>query len=119
MRTENETILEELSGTDMSVDITSPAYSIEHIYGFSVQFKWSGSATGNLTIQGSNDVWDNTQNYNVVNWETIPGAEFDVSTGTSVLFNIDRAFYRWFRVNFVSAGGAASMELAQFMIKGV
>jgi hypothetical protein len=119
MRVENDNILDDLTGTDMSTDIEGPAISLEHIQGFSVQVKWTGSPLGEILLEASNDVYSEAQKANVSNWIQIPNATVDVSADDEAFFHVPCAFYRWFRLRFDRISGSGTITLAQFMVKGV
>lgn len=119
MRVENQSLLEKLPTTSLNVSWESPAISLEHIYGYSVQATWTGSPNGTLKLQGSNQPVSNDQSGSITKWEDIPLATIDISTATSIMFNVRQEFYRFFRVVLVSGGTGGTMTYLAYMLKGV
>ncbi len=121
MRTENASILDKMDSVDMSGDCFSAAISVEHIYGYSVTAQWTGSPVGSLRLQASNDPYQNAQADLVSNWEDVSGSSIDpsaVASGQQV-WNVERAFYRWFRLAYTSSSGSGTLTRADIMLKGV
>lgn len=119
MRVESQSLLEKLPTTSLNVSWESPAISIEHIYGYSVQAAWTGSPNGTLKLQGSSQPLAVDQVSLITQWDDIPTASIDVSTASRIMFNVRQEFYKFFRVVFVSGATGGSITYLAYHLKGV
>src|SRR5271165_6377081 len=91
-----------LSAADATINENSLPLNLEFMFGYAIQCVFSsGSCTGTLSLQGSNDV-DSDANFNAAtfqptNWTTISGTSTSVTAGGSVMFNAQGTYYRWVR----------------------
>lgn len=89
-----------ISAGDMSSDITSPSLDIAEVGGFAVHNIWTGSPTGNIIVQASND--DS-------NWFNVDTQAAGGSAGNDIV-NIDGAHYRYVRVFYDATSGSGSLN---------
>ena len=101
--------------TDMSVTINGPAMCLEGSLHFSFQIKWTGTPTGTLKLQMSNDI-DAT----VTDWEDIPGSSVAIAGAAGQqVYNYSNAPFRWVRVVYTATSGSGTLSKALFSAKGI
>lgn len=94
-----------LSAGDVSGALTSSIMNLQNNYGYAVQATFTGSPTGSVLVQGSND----QQNWSDLDTLTI--------SGTDILFaNRDGVYFPFIRVSKL-AGGTGTMTV-KITIKG-
>jgi len=116
MRIQNEQL--NLSSTDMSGNITSDAVWLGHIVNASIQAVYTGSPSGTLIVEASNDLGANSNNVSnpsITNWTQIDSAS--LSGAGSTMFNLQDTGYRWIRLRYV-AGGTGTLS-ARYNVKGI
>ena len=102
MKFQTKTII---SAGDVSTNLTSIIMDLEYNYGYAVQASFTGSPTGSVLIQGSNDQ---------VNWSTLDTLAV---SGTTLLFaNRDAVYFPYVRASKAS-GGTGTMTVTM-TIKG-
>jgi hypothetical protein len=108
---------------DWSTAWTSPALSLRHVSNYSVQLKWTGSTTGMLHLQLSNDA-GNTDNSGTIatsalsHWTDITGSEQIVAGAGDHSWQVSNAGYLWVRVVWAPTTGTPSLVSARFSTKG-
>lgn len=122
MRIQNENLT--LDGTDMQSSIVSDPVWLAHIVNFSVQAVYTGSPNGTLKLQGSNDQGAKdglSSQVSISNWSDISGASESVTGAGNVLFNVENAGYRWFRLVWTdsASGSPSTLTSARFNVKGI
>ena len=125
MRIENQDLLliNAITVTDLTLPFNSSAFLIEHIYGYSVQVSFSGVFAGTFKIQTSNDV-GNTPNQVPTHWNDLANSSAAVVAGAyggeaGIMWNVERSFYRWFRIVYTPTSGTGTLTSATMTIKGV
>lgn len=121
MRIKTENILDELSGVDMTSNITGPAIWLGHIANYAIQLVFTGSPNGNLKLQASCDEPDRTnpQNTTVTNWTDIDGSLQAITASGNHMWSVENAGYTFVRLVWTdSASGASTITVARFMVKG-
>lgn len=119
MRVANTTIGNFIAG-DMSVNITSPEYSVYQIYGWSAQFTFTGAPVGVLKVQASDDpmyVAEGTTPQ-PTHWSDISGSSTSISAAGDVMYNFNGSFYNWIRFVYTATSGTGSIT-GRLNIKGV
>lgn len=98
-----------ISGGDMSGNITGPAQDLSYIIGYAVHAIWTGTPTGNVTLQCSNDG---------ITWKDI-SSTITATGGASgsVLLNITDAMYKKVRLTYTRTSGTGTLDV-NFMGKG-
>lgn len=101
--------------TDMSTTINGPAMPLEQSLHFSFQVKWTGTPTGTLKLQASNDI-DAT----VTDWEDIPGSSVAIAGAAGQqVYNYTNAPFRWVRLVYTASSGSGTLSKALFSAKGI
>lgn len=100
---------------DLSGNLTSDDCDITNMYGYSLQLNFTGTATGNITVQGSNDVKNEMPGNAIANWATI--ATFALAAPGSIMYNVDACHYRHFRFSYSATGGNGTL-IAKVNAKG-
>lgn len=121
MRIENQDLISigYISTTDLTQAFNSQPVLIEHIYGYSVQVAFTGVFAGTFKIQVSNDkgvsptVWNDLANSSAA----VVGGAYGGEAG--IIWNVEKSFYRWFRVVYTPSSGTGTLTSAVMMIKGV
>lgn len=107
---------------NMANTLTSYGIDLNQLPLGSIQCSWSGTPTGSLAIQVSNDIvavpYVGDPAGNVVNWSTYTGsAEATGGTPGNFLYNLLSLGYRWARLSYTPASGTGSLA-ATFSGKG-
>jgi hypothetical protein len=113
MRTNNVILV---NNADASVTIDSPAYSLDQVWGISLQAVFSGSPVGTVKLQGSDDsgVGPTSQYPNapiIVNWTDIVNSSNAVTGAMNVVWNIADPFQKWIRLVYTPASGTGNLTL--------
>lgn len=97
--------------------ITTAAQPLDHIYGFAIQAVWSGTPTGDFSLEISCDnPLDGTA---PTNWDTLPSSTVAAGGAAgSQTWVVSEAFYKWVRIKYVGTSGTGSVA-ARINIKGV
>lgn len=125
MRIENQDLLKigAITVTDLTQAFNSSAFLIEHIYGYSVQISFTGNFDGTFKLQTSNDIGV-TPNQQPTHWNTLLNSSAAVVAGAyggeaGIMWNVERSFYRWFRIVYTPTSGTGTLASATMTIKGV
>ena len=109
----------DLSSTNMGSDIFGQHVTIERLIGFSVYVKYSGSPVGSFYLEASLDPDDPTKFDQVPqNWEKIECSEVVVNGAGSQVWNVDAAYFRWFRLVYKSTSGSGTVLNCSYLTKG-
>lgn len=124
MKINNKSLIEGISGVDMTSDIQSGFVFLGHIANFSIQVIFTGSTpNGSLFLQASNDkgfTGINLPNATITNWTDVTTSEQVITASGDHLWNVQDCGYRWVRFiwrDAASTGG--TITVAQFNVKGV
>jgi hypothetical protein len=120
MRIQNSILT--LSGTSMAVDIQSDEVWLGHICNFSIQLVFTGTPTGSLKLQCSNDegaIETNIPNATITNWTDIAGSTQAISAAGNHTWNVQNCGYRWVRFVYTATSGSGTITSARFNVKGV
>jgi hypothetical protein len=121
MRESNSTLV---TNTVMNANIISPAVELVNIYGFAVQAVYTGTPTGTLKLQASNDAFKDV-NAGIrqvpVNWTDIADSSFPITSSGVYIWNFNGCFYSFVRLVYTDASGGTSTAVlnANIQIKGV
>lgn len=102
MKFQTKTIV---SAADVASNITSETINLEYNFGYAVQASFTGSPTGTVLVQGSND----QTNWSTLDTLTISGTTLQHANRDAVYFPFIRAFK--------AAGGTGTMTVT-ITIKG-
>lgn len=103
---------------------TDPIY-LGHIVNFSIQLVFTGTPTGNFTLECSNDEGEGDRVLNkfsstgVDNWTTVSDSAFAVSAAGDCVWDVQNVGYRWVRVKWTQSAGTGSVTVARCQVKGV
>lgn len=119
MRTVNRTVS---SNILLNTNYNSPYQQLKNIYTYSIAAIITGTPTGTIALQASNDPETNdTQNNSTnlpptvapTNWVTITGSTFTLTAAGETLFNVDAVGYNYVRVTYTdTSGGTSTARLA-------
>jgi hypothetical protein len=114
MRSLNEELVH---NQDASISFQTPATSLEYQLGVSIQVVITGTPSGTLNLQGSNDfgtikpAGPDQGNPGVVNWTDIANSSSPVTGAGTASWNFNGVFYKWIRLNYVSVSGTGNMTV--------
>lgn len=114
MLTSNKIIMDEV---DVSVDQESPGYWLDQVYGVAFQAVFSGSPTGTVHLEGSNDrglplmPGQPPSDQGVVTWNEILNSNTAVTGAGPVTWNYNGVFYRWIRLVYVAISGTGTVTV--------
>lgn len=99
MRILNETLL---TDGDVSGDLSSAPLLLAYAFGYAIQAVFTGSPSGTLKLQGSNDSVPNAQFVETPpsNWTDIDGSSTSISASGTVLLNAQGVYFTWVRAVF-------------------
>jgi hypothetical protein len=83
----------------MSADITSSGIEVAGLGGFAVHFIWTGTPTGSVSVEASND------NSNFVQIDT----QAFVTTDGQHLLNVERPHYKYIRLKYTRTTGTGAL----------
>lgn len=124
MRTANKQIT---TNQLLNANYNSPAMPLKNIYMYTAAFIVTGTPTGTVVLQASNDPETNdTMPANnpqpaPTNWVTITGSSFTLSASGETMWNVSQIGYNWVRVQYTDASGGISTATANIIIntKGI
>lgn len=122
MRTSNDDLA--LSGTDMSVDITSDPIWLQNIVNYNIQLVFTGSPGGNFKLQISNDlgnpqaVEQQNQDFQIVNWTDMADSGQTISAAGNHSYEVQNSGHRWVRLIWTETSGSGTMTSFRFNAKG-
>lgn len=122
MRIQSDSILNELSGTDMTSNITGPAIWLGHIANFAIQLVFTGSPNGAFKLQASCDEANpgNPTETVPTNWTDIVDSNQAITASGDHMWTVENAGYTFVRLVWTdSASGTSTITVARFMVKGV
>ena len=126
MRVANDEILSISLVNTADVDHQSDPVWLGHIPLYSIQAIWTGTATGNLKLQASNDLGPTQSGFpidsnSVTNWVDLDDSTIALGGANgSHLWIVDAASYRWVRlyVDNNDSGSGTSTIVARVNVKG-
>lgn len=119
MRVTNTALTISSNGDLSQATLDSSLIHLDQNYGFSIQCIFTGTPTGTLKIQGSNDVGYDSNGGGVVNWSDIAGATIALTGAAgSGMFNLDATYYKWARLFYTRVAGSGTLT-ARLNSKGV
>lgn len=97
-------------GTVMNSSFNSAVVPLTNVFNYAIQIVFTGTPTGNFTLQSScdTDTPANLINPNNMNWTTIANSSFTVTAAGNVEWNVDGAGYTWVRVVYTDTSGGTS-----------
>lgn len=93
------------------------AIDLDQKFGYSIQAAITGTITGTMNLQGSDDFGtiqpggpDNGAP-GVTNWSDITGSSTSIAGAGSAIWNAEGVFYKWVRVNYVATSGTGTITI--------
>lgn len=100
---------------DASTSFNGSPVLLEQFYGYSVQVIITGTVTGSLKLQGSDDFRVPSMNdptgVNVVNWTDITGSTQSISGSGNGIYNSPSCQFRWIRPVYTAVSGTGTMTI--------
>ena len=125
MRTINKTIA---TNVPLNANYNSPYQQLKSIYTYTMSAIITGTPTGTIQIQASNDPETNDTQYNTTvnlpptqfptNWVTITGSPFTVTTAGEEMWNVNFVGYNYVRVQYIDGSGGASTATMTIIFNG-
>jgi hypothetical protein len=108
---------------DWSTAWVSPALSLRHVVNYSIQLAWTGSLSGMLHLQLSNDAGNTDLSGTIASsdlshWTDITGSEQLVVGAGDHSWQVQNAGYLWVRAVWAPVSGAGNIVSARFATKG-
>lgn len=113
MKTVNDQVV---TSQSLSANFASDAILVDQIYGFSMHLIYTGTPSGILSIECSNDPVQRASD--IANWTPISGATVTISAAGDTLFNVDKVYFRWIRIKYTFSSSTGSLS-ANYFAKGV
>lgn len=112
----------------LNANYNSPYVPLKSIYTYAITAIITGTPTGTIQIQASNDPETNDTQINVAagrapavgpsNWVTITGSPFVVSASGEQFWNVNYAGYNYVRVQYIDASSGASTATMTITFNG-
>ncbi len=108
----------------LNANSNSPAVALKSIYMYSMAAIITGTPTGTIKLQASNDPETNdTQPSGVpfpapVNWVDITGSSFSVVAAGETFWNVSQVAYNYVRVVYTDGSSAASTAVMTIIFNG-
>lgn len=100
-----------LDGQSMAASFNSEPISVLEFNGYSIQCVWTGSPTGTLKLQISNDTEEPT------NWDDLDDSSVSITTAGSETYIVAEVEYGFVRIVYTRSSGTGSFG-AKFVGKG-
>lgn len=107
-----------ISNQILNADFNSVPQQLNQMFGYSIQGVITGTPTGTISLQMSDD--PNSGNINPVNWTTITGTSQSVAAAGTFAYNVSDVEYTWVRLVYVdgSSGSSTAVLNATVNTKG-
>ena len=114
----------------MNANYNSPYVPLKSIFMYCMSAKVTGTPTGTIFLQASNDPETNDTQYNSTNlppavgpsnWVTIANSSFSLTTSGETMWNVSEVAYNYVRVSYTDLSSGASTATMNIVInsKGV
>lgn len=92
----------------MTGEVVSPAIQLDQDFGYSVQAVWTGSPTGTLQLEASNDQ---------VTWIPVYNSPVEIAAEDGkIMWNAwGTTAYAWARLHYLSTSGTGSLSARTFI----
>ena len=131
MRTFNRTVA---TGVPLNANYNSPYVQLKQIYTYTMSAIITGTPTGTVQIQASNDPETNDTQVQTsydpggtptnppavgpVNWVTITGSPLIVTSSGEEMWNVNYAGYNYVRVQYLDSSGGTSTATMTIIFNG-
>lgn len=124
MRIGNESFIEEGTSTNMGASFNSTPVWLGHICNYAIQLVFTGTPTGSLKLQASNDEGNPSlppaeQYAGVSNWTDIADSGQAVTAAGNHMWQVSNAGYRWVRFVWSRTSSTGTLTVATFNVKGM
>lgn len=124
MRTYNKQIT---TAQALNVSVNGPAVPLKTIFMYSIAANVTGTPTGTIKLQASNDPETNdtmplgTPQPTPTNWTDISGSSFSLSASGNTMWNVHDVAYNYVRVVYTDSSGGTSTATMNVIVnaKGV
>ncbi len=125
MRTFNKQIS---TSVPLNANSNSPYVPLKSIFMYSIAFIVTGTPTGTVKLQASNDPETNDTQVNVTSgvapavgptrWVDITDSSFSLTTAGETMWNVRDVAYNYVRVVYIDASSGASTATASIIFNG-
>lgn len=131
MRTFNKTMA---TAVPLNANYNSPYMQLKQIYTYTMAAIITGTPTGTIQIQASNDPETNDTQVNMsygpgqnptnppavgpTNWVTIANSPFAVSSSGETMWNVNFVGYNYVRVQYIDSSGGTSTATMTIIFNG-
>lgn len=131
MRTFNKTMA---TAVPLNANYNSPYMQLKQIYTYTMAAIITGTPTGTIQIQASNDPETNDTQVQTsydpggnptnppavgpVNWVTIANSSFPVTSAGETMWNVNYAGYNYVRVQYTDSSGGTSTATMKIIFNG-
>lgn len=125
MRTINKVLA---TNVPLNANYNSPYQPLRNIFMYTMQAVITGTPTGTISLQASNDPETNDTQINIPsqlspsvgpqNWVTITNSSFAVATPGIEMWNVDYTGYNYVRVQYTDASGGTSTATVTITFNG-
>jgi hypothetical protein len=125
MRIANENLIADTGAVSMGASFELRPVYLGHIAQYAIQLVFTGTPTGTLSLQCSNDPGHpnaqsiTEQSTDVVNWTDISGSSQVITAAGNHTWNAENIGYRWVRVVYTRVSSTGSLTSAVANLKGV
>ena len=102
-----------LNAQDASASANGPTIDSSELLYMSVQIVATGSPTGTVKVQGSNDPGNSISNTVPTNWVDLSSKSKTLTTSGAFMIEAFNPCYRWMRVTY-TAGGTGAVTVNVF-----
>lgn len=108
----------------LNANRTSPAVPLKSIFMYAMAANISGTPTGNIRLQASNDPETNDSMPNgspaptPANWVDIAGSTFNLSSAGETMWNVHDVGYNYVRVFYTDTSSGASTATMNIIFNG-
>lgn len=99
---------------DASTSFNSSNIYLNQDFGYSIQVVVTGSVTGTLKLQGSDDIINilhDSVGAGVVTWTDITGSPQAISGAGHGVYNVSAGMYEWLRASYAATSGTGTMTI--------
>jgi hypothetical protein len=107
-----------INATVHTTSFNSDAFVVAHARGFAIEAVFSGTTTGTIKLQASNDPASPNAAPSSGSWVDIAASVFDLASGSPFLWNVTDHQYTFVRIAHTDTGGGDLTLTARITTKG-
>lgn len=114
-----------MSSTTMNADLNSDGVWVGQALNVSISVVWTGTPTGTMKIQCSNEAGDpnnpveSARDNAIVNWIDVPSASTSISGAAgSAIYQVPNCSFNWIRLFYDNSSSTGTITSARICIKG-